>query len=391
MGNSDIVILNGKVYTPSGIITEGFLRIRDGSISEIGTATPEIIQQTEKVVDAEDNLVLPGFMDIHVNGGGGHMAIEATPEAMLSIAEAHARFGTTSMVLTTITTPTPTLSRVLEVVASLDQGESRGAEILGVHLEGPFINPERAGAHNRKYLRPPSREVFDALMDRSNGCLRMLSLAPELEGSMELIRHAVAAGVVVGLAHSNADYEVTLEAIDAGMTICAHLFNSMPPLAHRAPGPIGAFLSTPDTFVELISDGYHVHPAVMDLAIAAKGPDHVALVTDAVTPAGTDMMSFSIDGLELLVKGKSCFTSDGDLAGSALTMDDAVKVVSRQTRCSLEDTVRMASLSPATALGIESKKGSLEVGKDGDVVVATEDLRVITTIVGGRQVFPQQT
>ncbi len=387
MVSADTLIVNGKVYTPHQIIPGGFVRIRGGSISEIGAGSPQEVRDGERLIDAMGLLVLPGFIDIHVNGGGGHMAIEGTREAVASIVQAHARFGTTSLMLTTISSPVPVLSRVLEVVGSLDQSDLSGAEILGVHLEGPFINPERAGAHRKEYLLAPSSDVLNGLLKNSRGCLRMLSLAPELEGSMPLIRQAVASGIVVGLAHSNADFEVTLRAMDAGMTVCGHLFNSMPPLSHRAPGPVGAFLSTRETFVELISDGYHVHPAVMDLAIGAKGPGHVALVTDAVTPAGTDMTSFSIEGLDLVVKGKSCFTSDGGLAGSALTMDEAVRVAAGQTRCSLQEAVRMASLTPATALGVETRKGSLEVGKDGDVVLATENLNVVATIVGGRLVF----
>ena len=388
MADRDILVVNGQILVPSGVIEKGYVRVVDGKIQDIGTGEPREIGHDKCVIDAEGNFVLPGFIDIHVNGGGGHMSTEATPEAIRAIAAAHARYGTTSMLITTITAKLATLKRTVEVAAEVSQDGFGGAEILGVHLEGPFLNPAKAGAHKKDCLMTPSIATFDDLFAGAKGMLRMISLAPELEGGIELTRHASEKDVVVSLAHSDADFFTTLKAIDAGMTVCAHLFNAMPPLAHRAPGPVGAFLTTSETYVELISDGYHVHPAVMEITIAAKGPDHVILVTDAVSPAGTEMRTFSIDGIELEVRGKTCFTPGGHLAGSALTMNEAVKVVAGRTSSSFEEAVRMASLNPATALGLHQEKGSLEVGKDGDLVIATEDLGIIRTVVGGISVFP---
>jgi N-acetylglucosamine-6-phosphate deacetylase len=256
-----------------------------------------------------------------------------------------------------------------------------------VHLEAPFLNPAKGGAHRKEFLLMPSVRKFRELYDLSNGSIRILSIAPELDGALELVAYAKELGVVTALAHSEADFAATGGAIAAGMTLCDHLFNGMLPFTNRSPGPIGAFLTDDTTFVELISDGYHVHPAVMKVVIRAKGPDRVALVTDAVTPAGTDMDSFVILGTTLKVRGSSCFTPDGTLAGSALTMNKAVKVILDNNVASLEDVLKMASLTPARVLGLDRKKGTLEVGKDADLVVADDDLNVFLTVSEGRIVY----
>lgn len=383
MKQRNLLITNGTIYTPMEAIQQGYILISGGKIQAVGKGKPPRPDASTIVLEARGKLVLPGFIDIHVNGGGGSLTIDGTVDAIQNIAQAHAKFGTTAMLPTTISADDETLSNAVSAIAQAAENPTGGASILGIHLEGPFLNPAKGGAHRKEFLKSPSVEYFTTLYKRAKGEIRILALAPELDGAIDLVKHVRQRGILVSLAHSDADYQKTREAIDAGLQLCAHIFNAMPPLTHRAPGPIGAFLTIENTFVELISDGFHVHPAVMDLVIRAKGADRVILVTDAVNPAGTSMTAFTILGTQLEVRGNSCFAPDGSLAGSALTMNKAVKVIADTTTTSLADAVRMATLTPARLLGIDKDKGSLEVGKDADVVIADPDLNVFTTIVQG--------
>lgn len=383
MSRQDLLIVNGNIHTPNGFINGGYVLVNNGILKEIGKNVPEYIPQSTSVIDAMGKNVLPGFIDIHVNGGGGHLAVDGHRNAIISMAIAHAKYGTTAMVPTTISVDEEKLIRTISAVSELVEIPTGGAEVLGIHLEGPFLNPTKRGAHRKEFLKLPSVKYFNELSKLAKGSIRILSLAPELEGSEEVIHYAQQNNVLIALAHSDADYQMTLKAINSGMTLCSHLFNAMQPLTHRMPGPIGAFLTTPNTYVELISDGVHVHPAVMEIAIKAKGPSGVALVTDAVTPAGTSMTKFDIMGTQLEVKGNSCYSSDGNLAGSALTMNKAVQILIEKTSVSFNDAVMMASMTPATLLGLGKRKGSLEVGKDADIVIVDADWNVYATVVGG--------
>jgi len=387
MSQRDLLITGGTVYTPQETVHDGYLLVENGRIREIGKGIPPITPRPSQTFDAKGKLVLPGFIDIHVNGGGGSISLDGTVEAMRSMAVAHAKFGTTAMLPAVISIDDATLRKVMSAIAEVSEKGTGGANVLGVHLEGPFLNRSRRGIHRKEFLRSPSTEYFDEIYELARGKLRVIALAPELDGAMDLTRHASRLGVIVALAHSDADYQQTLEAIESGLRLCDHIFNAMPPLMHRAPGPVGAFLTSRDTYVEMIADGFHVHPAVMDMVIRTKGTDRVILVTDAMPPAGTSMTSFSMLGTRFDVKGNSCFAPDGRLAGTALTMNNAVKLIVDSTSTSLADALKLASLNPATLLGIDSRKGSLEVGKDGDVVVADADLKVHATVVAGTVVY----
>lgn len=386
MANKELLITNGTIYTPNGIIKNGYIHVSGGKIISIKSGHPP--NSSGEIIDASGKLILPGLIDIHVNGGGGSLSVDGTTEAIINIAKAHAKHGTTGMVTTTITVTDQVLKDTVRAIAQVAENPIKGARILGTHLEGPFLNPEKRGAHNKDYLRSPSISFFDELYDLARGTLKILSLAPELKGAIDLVKHARRRGVLVGLAHSSATYEETLEAIHGGLSLCTHIFNAMPPLHHRKPGPIGAFLAANNnTFIELISDGIHVHPSVMDIVIKAKGSDAIALVTDAVTPAGTDIKEFSILGVNLEVRGVACYLPNGGLAGSALTMNKAVKIVSSKTSATFEEALKMASLNPAKFLGIDEYKGSLDVGKDADILISDDALDILATIVEGNVVY----
>lgn len=387
MSQRDLLITGGTVYTPTETIHSGHLRIAGGKIKAIRKGRPGQAPSSLRILDASGRLVLPGFIDIHVNGGGGSITLDGTLDALRSIAGAHVKFGTTAMLPAVMSTDDETLRRAVSAIAEAAEKGTGGANVLGAHLEGPFLNPSRRGIHQKEFLRSPSIEYFDEIYDLARGRLRVIALAPELDNGISLTRHATRRGVVVSLAHSDADYQQTRAAIGSGMKLCDHIFNAMPPLTHRAPGPVGAFLASRDTYVEMIADGFHVHPAVMEMVIKTKGTDRVILATDAMPPAGTAMKKFSISETQFDVKGNSCFAPDGRFAGTALTMNKAVKVILDSTSTSLADALKLASLNPAKLLGIDPTKGSLEVGKDGDVVVADADLNVHATVIGGTIVY----
>lgn len=378
-----IAITNGNLYCEDHQFRKNLvLLIENGKIDAICEEKKADLSSCE-IINANENYVLPGFIDIHVNGGGGHLAIEGTNEAIINMTVAHALQGTTSIVPTTISCNHEQLKKCVSTVSDIMNTNTDRMNILGVHLEGPFISPKKAGAHKKEYLSSPSIDLFNELYDASKGCVRILSLAPELKNAMDIIECAIKRNVMVGLAHSEADYTTTCEAINKGMTLCTHIFNAMPPLSHREPGPVGAFMSSKGTFTEIIADGFHVHPAVIELIIKANSPGQTILVTDAVTPAGTDTKQFMIDGTFMNVKEYSCFTKEGMLGGSALTLNRAVDIVNKKTNIELENIIRMVTETPAVFLNVFDKKGSLSVGKDADIVVANADMDIMCSIVNG--------
>ncbi len=376
-------IINGNIFRESHKFVRGSILIDNGLIKSILEDSSDTNLEGYVIVDAKGRNVFPGFIDVHVNGGGNHLVIEGTDEALLSMALAHAKCGTTSILPTTISCDISDLKNTLRLISKYTGKSIEGANILGSHLEGPFLNPKKGGAHKREFLYSPSIEMLESLYEASKGTLRILSLAPEMEGAFEVIKQADAFGVIVGLAHSEADYVTTKEAIKNGMKLCTHLYNGMSPLIHREPGAIGAFLTSSNVYVEMISDGLHVHPAALEIAIKANA-GKTLLVTDAVSPAGTDTKEFDILGTHLMVKGYSCFTPEGGLAGSALTLNRAVDVLNKKTQIGLETIIPMVTEYPAELLGINNQKGSISIGKDADIVIADDDMNIHKVFVKGR-------
>ena len=262
-----------------------------------------------------------------------------------------------------------------------------GARVLGVHLEGPFINPEAAGAHDAAHIRPPSVDDLDALWEASGGGIKLLTLAPEMPGALDLLHAAKRYGIAVAVGHTRADYPQMMEAIDAGAGLATHLFNAMGGLTARDPGATGAVLASAKFKASLIADGYHVHPAMMDLAVRTKGVEGLVLVTDAMPPMGTDITEFTLYGQPITVRDGACFMADGTLAGSVLTMDRAVRNMRDLVDVSIQDALVMASANPAEVVGESRYRGTLEVGKKADIVVMDSDLNVTATIVDGRVVY----
>ncbi len=366
------LILDGRVGRP------GWLEVTGGRIAACGAGPPPRPPDD----DFPESVVVPGFIDMHVHGGGGY----SYPEGVDGAAEAagfHLRHGTTTT-LASLVTAAP--AELLAGVEALADATRRGT-IAGIHLEGPWLSPARCGAHDRSRMRDPDPAEIDAVLAAGGGAIRMVTLAPELSGSDEAIRRFVDAGVVVAVGHTDATYEQTRRAIDTGATVGTHLFNAMPPLHHRAPGPALALLRDAGVTVELIADGVHVHPAVLDAVIRSAGPERVAVVTDAVAAAGRGDGAFRLGAVPIdVVSGVARVRGTDTIAGSTATMDELFRTVA-----GLAGPVAAAQLTaatPARALGLQ-RVGRLAAGYYADLVVLDADLRVTAVMVRGEWRVPR--
>jgi N-acetylglucosamine-6-phosphate deacetylase len=367
----------GRLVFPNAV-GEGDLVAAEGRIQEVGGGG-RFTGATE--LDVCGLYVAPGFIDLQVNGGMGSNFGDASPEGIRKAIEFHVSHGTTGFLPTIVTAPIPDVREAISRVKGVGH-----PAVLGAHLEGPFISPARAGAHSPNHILPPSRRRFDELVAGHAGFIKVVTLAPELPGARELISTVIEIGAIPALGHSDATYEQALTAVKQGVRLFTHLFNAMSPFHHRAPGAVGAALDS-DAYLGLICDGVHVHPAAVRLVARVKGYDRICLVTDAISAAGLSDGDYSLGSLPVTVRAGVARLPDGTLAGSTLTMDRAVKNFKEFTGCSLPEAVRCATLNPARLLGIDDRKGSLEVGKDADLVIFDEDLTVHYVILGGQVVY----
>ncbi len=381
-----VAIYNGSVYTPFEVIEDGAVLARDGVIEAVGPRAQVAVDEAEERIDAGGRLICPGFIDLQVNGGGGVLLTDRPEaDALARMTRAHARFGTTAMLPTIVTSSEEAMARALAAVAEAIRRPPKGARVLGAHVEGPFINPARKGAHNERSIRPPDLALFQRLLAASQGTLRLITLAPELPGALDLIRAARAAGVAVSIGHTDATYDEARDAIEAGASMGTHLFNAMRPLHQREPGAIGALLESDDAIAGLIADGVHVHPALLKAAARAMGAAGVALATDAMPPAGMEGEAFELYGGEIVVRDGACYTRDGVLAGSALTTDRAVRNMNQLAGVPLRECIEMATATPARVLGLERELGFLAPGARADFVVCDADVAVRRAFVGGEE------
>lgn len=387
-----LLLHGGDVLTPFEVIEDGAVFARDGLIERVGRRS-EVAASADVVVEVAGRLICPGFIDLQVNGGGGaFLTEEPTRDALERMARGHVRFGTTTLLATVVTSREDRMTSALAAVAEHHAEALGGARILGAHLEGPFINPVRKGAHPERFIVPPDRALFDRLLAAAGGSLRVITLAPELPGAGELLSAAGDASVAVSIGHTDATCEEAVRAIDGGATLATHIFNAMRPVHQREPGVIAAVLGDRRVVSGLIADGVHVHPALLDLVYRAKGVDRVALVTDAMSPVGAeDTSELQLEGMRIEVRDGACYTPDGTLAGSALSMDRAVRLMHQEAVVPLIDCVRMATATPAEALGMQDEIGALKPGARADIVVCDRELNVWRVFVGGELAYSAET
>jgi N-acetylglucosamine-6-phosphate deacetylase len=364
------MVLDGQICRP------GWLQTSGGQILACGTGPP----QRPADSDFPDGIVVPGFIDMHVHGGGGGSYPE--PGEITSVAEFHLRHGTTTT-LASLVTASP--AKLIAGVRALADAVRLGT-VGGIHLEGPWLSPARCGAHDHTQMRDPDPAEIDAVLAAGAGTIRMVTLAPELPGTGEAIRRFLDADVVVAVGHTDATYEQTQRAVALGATVGTHLFNAMPPLDHREPGPALALLQNPTVTVELIADGVHVHPAMVAAVIQAAGPDRVAVITDAIAAAGCDDGPFRLGTVPIdVVSGVARVRGTSTIAGSTATMDRLFHTVfelGSDSDAALAGAVQMTSATPARALGLE-RVGSLRAGYDANLVVLNRDLQVRAVMVHG--------
>jgi len=372
----DHLIAADRIVTPARILAPGWLRVDGDRIVEVGEGPPPRTAD----LDLGDATVVPGFVDLHVHGGGGASFDTGTADAADVVAAAHLAHGTTTMAASLVTdTPDRMVEAVRELALLVQDGR-----LAGVHLEGPWLSPRRSGAHQPGSLADPDPAHVEALLAAGDGAVRMVTLAPELPGGIAAVRQLVAAGVVAAIGHTDATYDVSREALDAGARLGTHLFNAMRPLHHREPGPVGALLEAP-VDVELIADGVHLHPAVLRTVFAAK-PGRCVLVTDAMAAAGAPDGDYELGPMAIEVRDGVARLADGEgtgaIAGSTLTLEAAVRFAVRTAGLPLLDVVRAASTTPARVWGL-TDVGALEAGRCADLVVLDDDLQVVRVMRAG--------
>jgi N-acetylglucosamine-6-phosphate deacetylase len=369
------MLTGARVVLPAGVCDGGLVAVEGRTITAAGRADgPPPPAAGADVRDLTGHWVLPGFVDMHVHGGGGASFSAGTAEEALKVVGTHRRHGTTTMVASTVTGDLGDLDRQAGALSELvEQGD-----LAGLHFEGPFISPHRCGAHDPALLRDPDPAEVRKLLDAARGTARMMTLAPELPGGLESVRLLTEHGVAAAVGHTDSGYDATREAVDAGARVATHLFNAMPPLGHRAPGPVTALLEDERVTVELINDGVHLHPAVLALAFRSAGADRVAFITDAMGAAGMGDGSYPLGPMQVQVRdGVARLVEGGSIAGSTLTLDRAYRRAVTVDGLAPQDAVRALCTTPARVLGLEERVGSLAVGKDADLVVLDADLAVV--------------
>ncbi len=380
---SQLALTKAAVLTPFNLIEEATILIDGKRIVAVGHIDSVEIPSGFREVSLEGLFIAPGFIDQHLHGGGGAEIASGTTESLIETAKFHAAHGTTSFLATIISDSREKLEKMAKSYAALEEMDYKGAQCLGIHLEGPYISDNYPGIHSGTHLRLPSVGEVSTLQRLSNGGIKIVTMAPELPGALDVAETLANEGIISEIGHSAADFNQTLEAVSAGFKGVTHCFNQMTPFHHREPGIIGAALTRPELCVELIADGVHLHKATIDIVYRAKGSEGIILVSDAMAPAGLLDGYFHTSVGDLTSAMNVLRNEAGQLAGSVITLDKAIKNIIQYTDCTLSEAFRMATYNPARFLGINKRKGSLYPGKDADLVIMTNDLEVISTMVNG--------
>ncbi len=385
---TDTLLHNATVYAEDGVYEDGWVLVQGGRIAKVGQGALTSLAAAERI-DLQGQALAPGLIDIHVHGALGHDTMDATPEALQEMARFYAQHGVTGFLATTMSNPPEAIMAALQNIARVQSQGIGGAALLGAHVEGPFLDPERAGAQDPGHIRQAHADEYQRMFD--TGVIRLLTVAPEYAPNQELIPYAVERGAAVAAGHTRATYEDMCRAVELGITQVTHLFNGMESLHHRKPGVVGAGLALDRLRCQLIADNIHIHPAVLKLAVRAKGPRGILLVSDAMSGTGMPDGDYDLggqpvsvrDGVARIARG----AAQGALAGSTLTMERAVSNIMAAAELSLAEALPMASLNPALAVGLQARKGVIAEDKDADLIVLDDRLNVTLTMVQGDIVY----
>lgn len=378
-------IINGKVITKNGLLS-GKAVLYDDSIIDIVQETELKRVDIEETIDAGGLYISPGFIDIHTHGAAGCDTMDGSEDAVETIGRAKAATGVTGYLPTTMTMDWDLIKKSLCSIEAV-RLKNIGVRVLGCNLEGPFISAQYPGAQDPAFIRKPD---FSLIKDYK-GLIRIVAMAPELEGSQIFIESCRNEGIVVSIGHSNATYEEAVKAIEWGAVNITHTFNAMTPLNHRNPGIVGAAMENANVNCELIADNIHVHPAAQRILLQAKGIGRITLVTDSMRAAGMDEGQYDLGGQRVLVKNGSARLENGTLAGSILGINTALKNFRKNTGVSIEDAVKTVTQNPARLLSMENSIGSLEKGRNADIVIFNHEFDIKYTIVGGHVVYKEHS
>ncbi|RBW70200.1 N-acetylglucosamine-6-phosphate deacetylase [Bacillus taeanensis] len=388
------IIKNMTLYAEENTYKNGYIKVVNGKIAEIGANDQQLsdIEGYQVIELPKNTAVIPGMIDVHIHGAAGADTMDGSIEALHTIANALPKEGTTSFLATTMTQSEEAIEKALKNVGKfISEEQTAGkAEVIGVHLEGPFISKKRVGAQPVDYVIEPSLALFKKWQDLSEGNIKLVTIAPEEKGGLELIRYLKKTGVTASIGHSDAIYEEVDEAIKAGASHVTHLFNGMRGLHHREPGVAGAALLRDELMVELIADGIHVRPEMIQLTYKQKTSDRMILITDAMRAKCLKNGVYDLGGQEVHVDEQQATLSNGTLAGSILKMNDACKNVLHYTSCSLESIIKMTAVNPAKQLHVFDRKGSIKEGKDADLVVLDKDFNVVMTFCRGELAYKRE-
>lgn len=379
-------LVGGKIVTPFRIVKNGAIVFEDEVIHELGKSNDVKIPDNCEVIDISGHTIVPGFVDLLVHGGGGNGFADPNDESIKMVSDYFIRNGSTTILASLFAKPYQQLLDDLSRVATYIK-EHPDSNIYGIHMEGPYLNKGLKGAMNENYLWEPTVESWEAMWEASKGLIKIMTIAPELPGAIQVMRAAAKRGVVLSIGHSMATYDEIEIAIDNGAAHVTHIFNAMKPFHHRDGGVILGALLRNELKIELIADKLHVHPAVMELLLKLKGASGIILITDSIRAGGMHEGEYEFADQKIYMKDEKAFLPDGTLAGSTLTLNRAIKNLVETANTKITDAVRMASLNGAKVLNIENKRGILAVGKDADMVVLNDDYEVVMTVMRGKIVY----
>ncbi|MFS0820832.1 N-acetylglucosamine-6-phosphate deacetylase [Bacillus sp. 1P02SD] len=382
-------ISNLTIYSEDGILEKGFIEIDGEKIKRVGPMAEFQPSDKDEVMTFDDSYsLIPGMIDLHIHGAGGADVMDATPDTLETMTNMLPKEGTTSFLATTMTKTKADIEAAIANIADFMPKQHSGhAEVLGAHLEGPFLSPKRAGAQHPDNIINPDVELFKKWQSLSGNNIRLVTLAPEEPGGLELTSHLKNTGVVASIGHSDAVYDEVEAAIEAGVTHATHLFNGMRGIHHREPGVAGAVLLHDEVKCEMIVDGIHIAPKMVKFAYKNKGSEGSILVTDAMRAKCLGAGTYDLGGQEVIVNEERAVLKDGTLAGSILKLNDAVRNMMKFADCSLEDITVMTAVNPAKQINVFDRKGSIKAGKDADIVIVNEQLEVIMTFCRGKLAY----